>query len=177
MAEGRQQVSNERKQAYITLSQGFFAVVDAEDVPRLGSFSWFIYRPSASDRLIYAVRKVRTGVGRYTKRLMHRDVLVMSDNFEVDHKNGNGLDNRKENLRPATASQNQANARQHVDAGYSQYKGVTFHKITRRWQASVQCNKKRRFFGGFKTEKEAAEAYNKEAAKVFGEYARLNEIV
>lgn len=95
----------------------------------------------------------------------------------VDHINGNGLDNRRSNLRLATAFQNLANMaiRPHT----SQYKGVSYYKHRtsyKKWVAEIRCNRKRVRLGAFESEIEAARAYNEAAKNLFGEFARLNPI-
>lgn len=160
----------------IELSKGFKARVSDQDFSRLNKYSWFVWIPSKSPHLIYAVRKITKPDGRTTKVLMHRQILCASGSLEVDHKDRDTLNNQRGNLRFATASQNQANSRQHRDAGSSRFKGVTWHRGSGKWQASVQCQKQRFYVGYFSDENLAAEAYNKKAKELFGEYARLNNI-
>lgn len=90
---------------------------------------------------------------------------------EVDHKNGNGLDNRKCNLRIATSSQNKANTKIRRD-NTSGFKGVIWHKASNKWMARVAD----KYLGLFRSKYEAAKAYNQKAKEMFGEFARLNEI-
>ena len=93
-----------------------------------------------------------------------------------DHINGNGLDNQKNNLRLATASQQAANQkkRNFKNSSLSKYKGVCYRKDTNFWIAGIKINDKRINLGQFETEKSAAIAYNKTAIKYFGEFAKLN---
>jgi len=158
------------------LSKGYSALVDAEDFDRLNRYSWFVWIPASNKRLIYAVRKVRAGK-KYGKVLMHREVVNAPRGIKVDHKNNshpeNGLDNRKENLRVASDAQNQWNARKHIDATTSRFKGVVRCKDGY-WQAQLQVNRVRKYLGRFKTELAAAKAYNEAAIKLFGDFARIN---
>lgn len=90
----------------------------------------------------------------------------------IDHRNGNGLDNRRDNLRRATMSQNIAN--QFPRGGSSKYKGVCRSKRSGGWLAQICVNRKSIYLGRFGTEEEAARAYDVKAKEVWGEFARLN---
>ena len=92
--------------------------------------------------------------------------------MQVDHINGKKLDNRRENLRLATQSENQANSSARI--GIYGLKGVQPHR--RKWQARIQKNKKRIYIGLYDTKEEAGLAYNKKAIELFGEFANLNKI-
>ena len=100
---------------------------------------------------------------------MHR--LIMGGAF-VDHIDGNGLNNRRSNLRPVTVQQNAWNQRGH--GGSSAYKGVSFDRETGLWRAYYTKDRKRIFLGRYPTEEEAALSYNAAAKSAFGEYAKLN---
>lgn len=91
---------------------------------------------------------------------------------QIDHINGVKDDNRIANLRQATHSQNQFN--KHSQGGSSIYKGVSFREERGIWRAVVQLNKKSKYLGAFKTQEEAALAYDKAAKALFGEFAKLN---
>lgn len=144
-----------------------YALVDGEDYPKLRPTTWYLQRNNSNT--YYA----RTGGTNIV--LMHRAVLPLPKGFEVDHKNRNGLDNRRENLRPATTSQNQANKRtQKTNKSHSRYKGVTSHRNG--WEAKIGINYKTKHLGIFPTEQEAATAYNEAAIKHFGQFARVNQI-
>jgi HNH endonuclease len=144
----------------ILLTKGQFTMVDDEDFERLNQHKWY----ARSDRCgaWYAVR------GRMPTIMMHKEIL--QTNQEVDHRNRNGLDNRKENLRLCTRSQNCGNRRK-VEGSASKYKGV-FRNGPRRWMVKIQ----RRYLGSFSTQEEAARAYNKAAQEAYGEFALLNEV-
>jgi hypothetical protein len=105
---------------------------------------------------------------------MHRLIMGAEPGQEIDHINGNGLDNRKENLRVATRKENQQN--RHITWGNSTYKGVYWEKQKNKWRARIFVSGKCVHLGFFLTEKEAAVAYNQGAIKYFGSFACLNII-
>lgn len=103
---------------------------------------------------------------------MHRLIMEAPTGMDVDHKNGNTLDNRRSNLRICTRQENLRN--RHKIRGFSKFKGVRWHKQNRNWRAGIKVDSKDIHIGCFKSEILAAKAYNKAAKKYFGEYARLN---
>ena len=148
----------------VQLTQGYVALVDDEDYDRVvAAGPWHILNGSGD--LIYAKHSLRSDGSNQALRL-HRFILNAPAGQQVDHINGDGLDNRRSNLRLATQAQNNANRRS-KDGSSSQYKGVCWNKTTGRWAATI-C------LGNFDTEEQAARIYNKFAREVFGEFARLN---
>lgn len=108
---------------------------------------------------------------------MHRLIARASDGEVTDHRDGNGLNNTRENLRSCRQAENLRNrAKSTRHAATSQYKGVYWAKDIKRWRAYVEVDGKRRWLGCFMSEHEAAEAYNRAALDLHGEFARLNEI-
>ncbi len=151
----------------IQLTQGKVALVDDADYEWLNQYGWCA---SWSGRRWYAVhREGRRSI------LMHRLILGLSNpSIQGDHKSGNGLDNRRENLRPATNAQNQANRIKY--RGSSMFKGVAWNKRQHDWECYIKKDGKRTFLGRFKDEIKAALAYNEAAGELFGEYALLNRV-
>lgn len=104
---------------------------------------------------------------------LHRYLLDAPNGMQVDHINGDPLDNRRENLRVATPSQNQANWRKKSPAT-SAYKGVSWHKGARKWRATININGKQVHLGFYGEEEAAALAYDTAAERAYGEFACLN---
>lgn len=156
----------------IVLTNGKVALVDDEDFDKLNAVKWY-YRKEG-----YAVGNLPSPEkGMYPKVLMHRYIMDAQKGQQIDHINGDKLDNRKENLRVANASTNKANCGLRK-SNTSGYKGVSkaTGKRNKQWTAEIKVNYKRKNLGYFYTPEEAAEAYNKAAIEAFGEFAKLNEI-
>lgn len=162
----------------IQLSKGQVAMVDDSDYEYLSKTNWFAMK---GEYTCYAGGWTPMVKWQRKHLLMHRVIMKATRGQIVDHKDGNGLNNQKNNLRFCTASQNGQN--QQVSkhpSKHSQYKGVTWHKgrrRKRRWQAVIRTKEKRDcYLGSFMAEIEAAKTYNKAATKHFGEFARLNDV-
>ncbi len=158
----------------ILLTKGQFAIIDDEDYVTVMRFKWYLETHS---NLKYAKCCVYLGIlnGRQVKAgmFMHHLIMRPARGLEVDHRNHNGLDCRRDNMRNCTHAQNIMNERPR--AGHSsQYKGVSWYKAGRKWRAYIRVGGVLIFLGGFQTEKIAAVAYDKAAHKHFGEYAYLN---
>lgn len=160
----------------IPLTKGKFAIVDEENYDWLMQWNW-IYRKSGNRG--YAQRALHIGYidkkRIRTTLLMHRVILLPESNMQVDHINGNGLDNRRCNIRTCTVAQNTAN-RIMVMKKSSKYKGVCWNKAMRKWKAYIKHSYKGFHLGYFDNEEEAALAYNNAAKLYFSEFARLNII-
>jgi hypothetical protein len=152
---------------------GRVALVDGEDYDLVMQYKWHVYeqKQSTSSGTVGPYAIANTIVeGRRTTVKMH--VLIMGCPY-IDHANGNGLDNRRENLRPATHVQNSRNTVAHKN-GLSRYKGVGFHSLNGRWRARIKVGAKHISLGVYASEEEAARAYDAAARKYFGEFAFLN---
>jgi len=111
--------------------------------------------------------------GKKTFILMHRLVLGCGCSSSTDHINGNGLDNRKVNLRACKNSENLRNRKIHKNNKCG-FKGVYWEEERKLWVVSLRLNNKHIFAGRFKDIRDAARAYNNKAVELFGEFARLN---
>jgi len=156
----------------IPLTQGKYAIVDPDDYRHLSKHKW--YATNRHGNCHYAVRMV-TKNGKKGRIHMHREVIKAPDNLLVDHINHNKLDNRKVNLRPATPSQNiQNRAKYAIRTSSSKYKGVSWKRDKRFWQARICINGKSIQLGCFRSEVRAAKAYDRAAMRYHCEFAVLN---
>lgn len=154
---------------YVSLTQGFEAIIDAADVPLIEGFNWSVLR-SPRRKAVYAARVVRDG-NRQRMILMHRVIAAASDDAQVDHRDGDGLNNRRGNLRLCTHAENQRNRGARAD-NKSGFKGVCFSKRTNRWRAEICAAGQRRFLGYFAELDDARRAYAAAAAALHGEFGR-----
>jgi AP2 domain len=130
-----------------------FAIVDDKDFDWLSQWCW---RLLDSNDKQYAFRYQRVN-GEFSAIAMHRVILDVNDpEIEVDHKNGNGLDNQRDNIRAATRHQNNSN--RHYGQGISQYRGVDWHPKKQKWRVRVMLHRRSHHIGYFDNELEAAEA-------------------
>lgn len=155
----------------IPLTQGKVALVDDEDYEWLNQWKWFYAKDGATG---YA-RRMEGKKPRRTQVHMHQVIMRTPSGMEVDHKDNNGCNNQKQNLRNCTHSQNMKNEKLRKDNS-SGFKGVIWHSIMNKWQAKIQCNGKRILLGYFDNSLDAARAYNLAAIKYYGEFANLNEV-
>ena len=151
----------------ISLTQGKIALVDDSDYADVAEHKWCFRKGRHEGATGYATGVA--GRGRKNPVLMHH--FILGHNQRVDHKDGNGLNNQRDNLRLATNAQNVANARK-SRRNTSGFKGVTENRG--KWVAGIRVNGRRAHLGRFSTAEEAARAYDKAAVAHFGEFAKLN---
>lgn len=152
----------------IPLTQGKFAEVDKRDYIRLRKYKWHLQKGYGD--VMYASRAVTNPDGSQTIKSMHREILDLHYSWHItDHKDRNGLNNRRSNLRVCNHTLNHANCK---TIGRRKFKGVS--KIRDRWRAYINSGNKRFHLGQYATIEEAAKAYDKAALKIFGEFARIN---
>lgn len=157
----------------VPLYGGDIALVDELDASLVLAHSWHI-RPSGYSR--YAQTNVFTG-SRWVIRQMHRLLLGAKAHQLVDHINGNGLDNRRANLRLCTSSENGRNRRNANKNNTTGYRGVSLRKKSGRYQAYISSSEGIRIhLGFFSTAEDAALAYNEATLRHHGAFASLNEV-
>ena len=150
------------------LGQDKWSLLDVKDYYHLRIFKWVVYGNGTN---LYAIRLRFTEPNKTSTVYMHREIMNPPAGLVVDHKNCDGLDNRRSNLRFATQAQNTLNRRKKKNA-VSQFRGVWFYKG--KWGSQISSQGKRIFLGRFDNEIDAAKAYDEAARKYHGEFARLN---
>jgi len=148
----------------IQLTQGRVALVDDEDYEWLSQWKWFYDNG-------YALRN--NWKPTHTIIYMHREIMNTPKSKRTDHKDTNGLNNQKSNLRICTQSENLM-YRGKQKNNTSGYKGVTFDNAKQKWMAQIKVNRKKIYLGRYKKAIDAAHAYDDAAQKYHGEFARLN---
>ena len=144
-----------------------WTLIDDEDFNLVNAHCW--YRDSHG----YARHNYSfNGKSRYI--LLHRFLMNTPKDMETDHINGNRLDNRKNNLRVCTTSENQRNSCNKRKNNTSGFKGVHRDKDRKKWRVTIYVKKKCIYCGSFDKLDDAAKAYDKKAKELFGEFAKLN---
>ena len=145
-----------------------YAEVDPEDYQKLTQYPWQLVESRMGKGVLYA-----GCVDGWKILYIHRVIMNVPEGKVIDHKNRNGLDNTKRNLRIATRSQNCCN-RSSGKIGSSKYRGVCYRKKGNNWEASIFYNGTYKYLGKFENEEEAARAHDEAAKKYHGEFAILN---
>lgn len=157
--------------ATIALSQGRVALVDDDDFERVAQFKWCTVINNQPPHIAYAMSALAP------VKYLHRFILRAKRGQSVDHINGDGLDNRRANLRIASSAENSRNRRRQLSKK-SKYKGA-FHRpgFNKPWMMRLQYARtpvRKVLTQSFYTEEEAARAYDNAAKQLFGPFARLN---
>ena len=153
----------------IPLTKGFIAVVDDADAELVAGYRWYVIESTGRRQLR---RYAHAKQGKATI-YMHRLILAAPPRVHVDHWDHDGLNNRRENIRLATPSQNAAAGRMR-SSNTSGFRGVSLAAKSVRWRAEIMVAGRRSFLGRFDTPEDAARAYDAAALEAFGEFANLN---
>jgi hypothetical protein len=156
----------------ILLSQGLVALVDDDDFERVSTYIWFADRNKG--KMWYGKRNILNDIGRRSTQYMHRFILDAPKGVQVDHINGDGLDNRRDNLRLCNNAQNHANL-QTPSWGVSGYRGV--YPKGKKWEAKIEFNGKSINLGAFETIEEALMIRVSAAQDLFGEFSNEGVVV
>ncbi len=150
----------------IPLTQGKFALVDNDDLALLSKWKWCYSKG-------YAVRSFVKQDGKRALIAMHTALMIPPFGMEVDHRDGDGLNNQRSNLRLATHQQNLCNKSAQKNSA-SGIKGVSWCESRNKWAAFIRHNGKTKNLGRFANRADAINAYNVAAIKAQGEFARPN---
>lgn len=167
-------VTKEKHISTVELTNGYKAFVNLEDYPLVCSHNWHSsvrFDRLGNVRTVYAQTDIKVG-SVWKTVFMHRLLLGLPVGLQVDHEDGNGLNNTRDNLRLATSSQNQHNK----GLGHnnkSGYKGVSFDKQYQKWSADIYINYKRIKLGRFDTKEEAAKVYAEASERHHKDFGRV----
>jgi hypothetical protein len=155
---------------WVPLTRDKCTIIDEPDLALVGNRKWFAVNRGKD------WHAMRTEGGRSKRRsvYMHRVIMGAADGLEIDHKNHNGLDNRRANLRECTHRQNRQNQVTRDETKTSRFRGVSWSKKRGVWIAAVCINGRQTYLGGYELEEQAARAYDAAAVRHFGEFANPN---
>jgi hypothetical protein len=157
----------------VPLTQSQFAIVSPEDFEWAMQFKWQAQKSEKTNGVLWYARRRSVGPNRMSF-LMHREIARragLPDSPDYDHKDRNSLNNTRENLRPCTRSQSNANRCKFSGKTTSKLKGAYWHKVMGKWASGIKMNGKRIPLGYFDTDVEAHEAYMAASRKYHGEFA------
>ena len=157
----------------IPLTRGMTAIVDDEDFDMVSKYKWHVCTGDHRDKTYYAATNIYFDSGKRYVR-MHRMIIGATPDVEVDHKNNNGLDNTRKNLRLATDTEQCCNKNTYKN-NTTGHKGVSVRSNGVGYQAQIQLNKKLHYLGRFDTPEEAYAVYCKAAKEMHGEFANTGE--
>lgn len=141
--------------AYVPLTRGYVSIIDADDAHLVGGFNWYSF---VCKHTVYAVRKVYEN-GKQRAEYLHRAIIGNPIGLDIDHINGDGLNNRRANLRSVSNAVNAQNQRKPKSNNKNGFLGVSWHKQSGKWEAKIGTDGKRKYLGLFDDPSIAHEAY------------------
>jgi len=157
----------------IPLTQGQVALVDDEDFERVNQYKWHT-SSNSTNQTLYAARNICKKLGVWRLQYLHRFILNTPNGLQVDHKDHNGLNNTKANIRNVTRTENNRNGLKCRKITSSKYRGVGWHKKCNNWRAYIGIAGKHIHLGHYETELEAALAYDEKAHEVDSQHYLCN---
>lgn len=148
---------------FLPMNNGQSVVIDADDLALVSGYKWRVYE---FGRGLWYAQSYRSGKTLY----MHRMLMAAEPGQKVDHRDGDGLNNRRANLRIASHGQNMANTRLIRSNNKTGFKGITYRAETGRWIGQIAGT----YLGTFGSAEDAARAYDAAAIEMFGEFAQIN---
>ena len=148
-------------------------VIDTDDYDKIKKYNWSIHK-GLKDKCFYAISHDKIN-GKYTTIKLHRLIMNVESHKNVDHKDFNGLNNVKTNLRICTPTENMRNRRMSYN-NKSGYKGVCPVGNSKKWRMQIRVNKKTIYLGQCENPIDGAKIYDKAEIKYFGEFANINGV-
>lgn len=158
----------------VELNGGCYVTIDDEDYDIISKHKWYVHWCGRRKKYKYAIANIRLSDGRRTTIKMHRVIMDAPSGYEIDHIDGDGLNNQRLNLRVVNKNQNMMNMAVHRD-NQTGYKGVSKSRGVGRYRARIRVYGKEICLGCYKTAIDAHHAYTKAANQYFGEYANPGE--
>lgn len=156
----------------INLTKGKVAQVSDEDYDRVACLSWHALQGKTT---WYAVHGRRVGK-KMQSIYLHKFILGIGDGQEGDHRDRDGLNNQRENLRVCTTTQNQYNRRKYKTGLTSRHKGVSIERRSGKWKLQINVHGKQVYVGLFPTEDEAGRCYNRLTKALYGDFVLENQV-
>jgi hypothetical protein len=174
-------VESEPESMPVYLTRGMIAYVSPEDHDRVSALKWQAHKGKRTwyarhvCRVPSTITDTTSSTSKFKSTYLHRFITGEEDpDVKIDHRDGNGLNNTRPNLRSSTGKENSRNTRKPTSGTTSQYKGVCWDEAQKRWRAQINVEGKKRCLGRYKDELPAALAYDRAALDAFGEFAQIN---
>lgn len=158
-----------KTRVFIPITKGQVLIIDHDDYELVKQYKWY----ATTNCSVYYARTKKHINGKIARILLHRLITNCPRDMQIDHIDGNGLNNCRDNLRVCTHSQNQHNKKK-MKRNTSGYKGVFFNKRDSNWKSMIMVNKKSVFLGYFSNPEDAYKAYCEAAEKYHGEFKNLD---